>query len=128
MRIHTIIRAVSLALLITAGCVPGFANAQSLCESCEVQVGYGGTYHFWGSTGGVVLPVTVNWSGGKYELGLFRIATQQVLSDANYRRGRVMANPYWGLSVSRRWRLVERGPMRVFAGFGGDVFGNPWSR
>jgi Lipid A 3-O-deacylase (PagL) len=118
MRIHTIIRAVSLALLTMASCVPGFANAQPLCESCEVQVGFGGTYHFWGTTGGVVLPVTVNWSGGKYELGVFRIATQQVLYDANYRRGRVMANPYWGLSVSRRWRLVERGPMRVFVGFG----------
>jgi len=118
MRIHTIIRAVSLALLLIAGYVPGFANAQSLCESCEVQVGLGGTYHFWGATGGVVLPVSVNWSGGRYELGLFRITTQQVLHDANYPRGRVMADPYWGLSVSRRWRVFERGPTRVFVGFG----------
>jgi Lipid A 3-O-deacylase (PagL) len=118
MPIHTIIRAASLVLLTIGGCVSGFASAQSLCESCEVQVGLGGTYHFWGATGGVVLPVSVNWSGGKYELGLFRIATEQVLHDANYRRGRVMADPYWGLSVSRRWRLVERGPIRVFAGFG----------
>jgi hypothetical protein len=118
MRIHTIIRAVSLALLIMAGYVPGFANAQSLCESCEVQLGLGGTYHFWGTTGGVVLPVSVNWSGGRYELGLFRVTTQQVLHDANYRRGRVMADPYWGMSISRRWRLLEKGPTRVFFGFG----------
>ena len=36
MRIHTIIRAVSFALLTMAGYVPGFANVQSLCKSCEV--------------------------------------------------------------------------------------------
>jgi len=118
MRTDAIIRALAFALLTMAGYVPGIANAQSLCESCEVQVGLGGTYHFWGTTGGVVLPVSVNWSGGRYELGLFRITTQQVLHDANYPRGRVMANPYWGLSVSRRWRLLERGPTRVFVGFG----------
>jgi hypothetical protein len=33
-------------------------------------------------------------------------------------RGRVMADPYWGLSLSRRWRLFERGPVRGFIGFG----------
>jgi hypothetical protein len=118
MRTNTIIRAVSLALLTMAGYVPGIANAQSLCASCEVQIGLGETYHFWGTTGGVVLPVSVNWSGGRYELGLFRVTTQQVLHDTNYPRGRVMADPYWGLSVSRRWRLLERGPTRVFFGFG----------
>ena len=29
-----------------------------------------------------------------------------------------MADPYWGMSISRRWRLYERGPMWVFFGFG----------
>jgi Lipid A 3-O-deacylase (PagL) len=119
MRIHTIIHAVSLALLTMAGCVPGFANAQPLCESCEVQVGLGGTYHFWGTTGGVVLPVTVNWSGGRYELGLFRISTPQVIYDTKYPGGRLpLAHPYWAMSMSRRWQLIERGPIHVFAGFG----------
>jgi len=83
-----------------------------------VQIGIGVTYHFWGTTGGVVLPVTVNWSDSRYELGFFRVATQQVLYDANYRHGRLMADPYWGMSLSRRWRLFERGPVSGFFGFG----------
>lgn len=97
---------------------PRLAIAQSLCERCEVQVGVGGTYNFWGTTGGVVLPVTVNWSDSRYELGFFRVTSQQVLVDAHYRYGRVMADPYWGMSLSRRWRVFEQGPIRVFVGFG----------
>jgi len=27
--------------------VPTITRAQSICESCEVQLGLGGTYHFW---------------------------------------------------------------------------------
>lgn len=108
------------AWLAIAACAAGAlpARAQSLCESCEVQAGLGGTYHFWGATGGVVLPITVNWSDGRYELGLFRVTTEQVLEDHSYRRARVMADPYWGMSLSRRWRLIERGPVSGFVGFG----------
>jgi len=83
-----------------------------------VQVGIGETYHFWDTTGGVVLPVTVNWSDSRYEFGLFRISRRQTLYNAHYRYGRVMADPYWGLSLSRRWRLFDRGPVRGFFGFG----------
>jgi len=94
------------------------AEAQSICESCEVQVGAGATYHFWGPTGGVVLPVTVNWSDNRYELGIFRVATTQLLEDHHYREARVMADPYWGMSLSRRWRFIERGPVSGFVGLG----------
>jgi hypothetical protein len=107
-----------MALLLGASCVPRFGSAQSLCESCEVQLGIGETYHFWGTTGGVVLPVTLNWSDSRYELGLFRLSSRQILYDAHYREGHVMANPYWGVSLSRRWRLFSRGPVRGFFGFG----------
>jgi hypothetical protein len=94
------------------------ADAQSLCESCEVQIGIGATYHFWGPTGGVVLPVTLSWSESRYELGFFRVTTQQRLADHAYREARLMADPYWGMSLSRRWRLIERGPLSGFVGFG----------
>ncbi|HWW32595.1 MAG TPA: hypothetical protein VNY70_04440, partial [Steroidobacteraceae bacterium] len=80
------------------------------CDLC------GGTYHFWGATGGVVLPVTVNWSDGRYELGFFRVTTQQLLDDHARREARVMADPYWGMSLSRRWRCIERG-----TNLGGDA-------
>jgi len=105
------------ALLVVSGFGPRLASAQSLCETCEVQLGLGGTHHFWGATGGVVLPVTVNWDDSRYELGFFRVTTQQVLHDAHC-PDLLMADPYWGMSLSRRWRLYETGPVRVFFGFG----------
>ena len=117
-RVKAVIHGIWVALLLGAGYWPGFTSAQSLCKSCEVQIGVGGTYHFWGTTGGVVLPVSLTWSEGRYEFGVFRVSTQQSLSDTNYRSERVMAHPYWGLSLSRRWRLFERGPVRAFCGFG----------
>jgi lipid A 3-O-deacylase PagL len=107
-----------LALAAGGAGVSGRAEAQSICESCEVQAGLGATYHFWGPTGGVVLPVTVNWSDNRYELGFFRVATTQLLEDHAYREARVMADPYWGMSLSRRWHLIERGPVSGFVGFG----------
>jgi hypothetical protein len=110
--------AVACALILLFGWVPRVTEAQSWCKTCEVQVGIGGTYHYWGTTGGVVLPVTVKWDDSRYELGFFRVMTQQVLYDSHSRYGRIMADPYWGASLSRRWRLYERGPVRGFVGFG----------
>lgn len=107
-----------LLLLVCAAYVPRSADAQSLCESCEVQVGLGGTYHFWGTTGGVVLPVMVTWSENRYELGFVRVTTQQTLRESGSRNTRLMADPYWGVSLSRRWQLFERGPIKGFVGFG----------
>jgi hypothetical protein len=116
--VKALIHSAGLALLLGAGHVPRVGSAQSLCESCEVQLGIGETYHFWGSTGGVVLPITLNWSDSRYELGFFRLSTRQILYDAHSPNGRLMADPYWGLSLSRRWRIFTRGPVRGFFGFG----------
>jgi len=110
-----------LGMMVLAAVAAGAARpteAQSICESCELQAGLGATYHFWGPTGGVVLPVTVNWSDNRYELGIFRVATTQLLEDHTYREARVMADPYWGVSLSRRWRFIERGPVSGFVGLG----------
>jgi len=107
-----------MALLLIAAYTPRFASAESLCESCELQIGIGETYHFWGSTGGVVIPITLNWSDNRYELGLFRLSRRQILYDSHSPNGRLMADPYWGLSLSRRWRIFTRGPVKGFVGFG----------
>jgi hypothetical protein len=117
----TAARLLWLGMLVLAAVGAGASRrteAQSICESCEVQAGLGATYHFWGPTGGVVLPVTVNWSDARYELGFFRVATTQLLADHAYREPRVMADPYWGMSLSRRWYVIERGPVRGFVGLG----------
>jgi len=107
-----------LLLLVCAQYAPQSAVAHSLCESCEVQVGLGGTYHYWGTTGGVVLPVAVTWSENRYELEFVRVTTQQTLRESGSRTARLMADPYWGVSLSRRWRLFERGPVMGFVGLG----------
>ena len=116
--VKALIHSVGMALLLIAGFSPRFAGAESLCESCELQIGIGDTYHFWGTTGGVVLPITLNWSESRYELGLFRRSRRQILYDAHSPNGRVMADPYWGLSLSRRWQIFTRGPVKGFFGFG----------
>jgi hypothetical protein len=105
-------------LLGCADYTPRSAYAQSVCESCEVSVGAGGTYHYWGATGSLVLPVTVTWSESRYEFGIFRFTDQQLLPLPGTHRGRRMAGPYWGASLSRRWQIFERGPVQGFFGFG----------
>ena len=117
-RAKALIHSVAMALLLIAGSVPRLASAESLCESCELQIGIGDTYHFWGTTGGVVLPIILDWSESRYELGLFRLSRRQILYDAHSPNGRLMADPYWGLSLSRRWQLFTRGPVKGFFGFG----------
>jgi hypothetical protein len=117
-RVKAFIHSAATALLLIACYAPRFASAESLCESCELQIGIGATYHFWGPTGGVAIPITLNWSDGRYELGLFRLSRRQILYDAHYPQGRLMADPYWGLSLSRRWRIFTRGPVKGFFGFG----------
>jgi Lipid A 3-O-deacylase (PagL) len=112
------VRPVLLVLLIGALSAPAITKAQSICESCEVQLGLGGTYHFWGPTGGLVFAATMNWDASRYELGVFRVASAQVLRDHAYRDGHLMADPYWGVSLSRRWQVFQKGPVKGFVGFG----------
>jgi lipid A 3-O-deacylase PagL len=107
-----------LLLLVCAACAPRDADAQSFCDTCEVQVGLGGTYHYWGETGSLVLPVSLTWSDNRYELAAFRFTDQQLLPLPGTHRERRMADPYWGASMSRRWSLFERGPVQGYFGFG----------
>lgn len=108
--------------LLTFACIASTApitvDAQSLCESCEAQLGLGGTYHFWGPTGGLVVAGALTWDANRYELGVFRVATAQILRDDAYQAAHLMADPYWGVSLSRRWQLFKKGPVTGFLGFG----------
>ena len=112
------IKVLTLLLLVCADYPPRSAYAQSICESCQVSVGAGGTYHYWGTTGSLVLPVTVTWSENRYEFGVFRFTDTQLLPAPGTHRARCMANPYWGASLSRRWQIFERGPVQGYFGFG----------
>jgi hypothetical protein len=87
-------------------------EADSLCGrgGCEFLVGIGGTYHYWAKTDGIVAAFMFDWSEGRYELGAFRMTTPQMLEFHDELPAYRVANPYWGFSLSRRWRLFGRGP------------------
>ena len=68
-----LVRLALIGVIVCADYAPRPAQAQSLCDSCELQVGLGGTYHFWASTGSLVLPVSVTWDENRYEFGVFSL-------------------------------------------------------
>ena len=92
-------------------------NRRSICGSCEFHLGVGGTYHSFDGTGGVVIPMTVSWDRNRWEFGVFRFG-EQSSDDNDAGVDRVVARPYWGASLSRRFAFYERGPLRAVFGFG----------
>jgi len=114
------VRQSSIAFVLLALIFPG-ARAQAApprCSDCQLLAGIGGTYHFWSSTGGTVVPLTLVWDRDRYEVGVFRMASTQSFYDPYLHRQHPTADPYWGLSASRRWELIRRPLWRVFFGFG----------
>jgi hypothetical protein len=89
----------------------------TVCEDCEFNVGVGGTYHSFEATRGEVIPVTVTWDRGRWEFGVFHFS-EQTSTDNEENVEQLVARPYWGASMSRRFRLYERGPLRAIFGFG----------
>ena len=89
----------------------------SFCRGCEFRIGVGGTYHSFEGTGGVVIPMTVAWDRGRWEVGLFHFS-EQTSADNSEKVERLVAQPYWAGSVSRRFKLFERGPFVGIFGFG----------
>ena len=92
-------------------------KSRSICASCEFHLGVGGTYHSFENTGGVVIPMTVSWDRSRWEFGIFHFG-EQTSEDNDDNVERVVARPYWGASLSRRFAFFERGPLRAVFGFG----------
>jgi len=114
-----IFRYLALAVLgLAASRNAAASDLPSFCDRCELHIGVGATYHFWSSTGGTVVPITLTTAGDRYEFGVFRMSTQQSFYDSREREQRVTASPYWGASASRRWSLVRGSSWRVYFGFG----------
>jgi hypothetical protein len=99
---------------------PGAAanDLRSFCDGCVLHIGVGATYHFWSSTGGVVVPITLTTPDDRYEFGIFRMSTKQSFYDTREQVQKVTARPYWGASASRRWSLVQGSSWHVYFGFG----------
>jgi hypothetical protein len=116
----------SLRRAVSIPAMKRFANTVSVAQhagvekECRYAVAYraprhrirayrvGGTHHYWGTTGSLVVPVSLTWSDNRYELAAFRFADQQLAPFPGTHRERLMADPYWGLSLSRRWAIRAR--------------------
>jgi len=110
--------AIALLAQFAAAAPVAADSAHGFCGDCQLQLGIGDTYHIGGSTGGVVVPVTLTWDQGRYELGWFRMTTGQSLFDSSLQSQIEAARPYWAVSASRRWQLMRWRYGRVFFGFG----------
>jgi hypothetical protein len=90
----------------------------SFWEKSQFEVGIGGTYHFWGTTHAIVIPVTLVLDDDRYELGVFRMANAQKFYDHYIHTQLKTADPYWGASASRRWQLAGSERWKLYFGFG----------
>jgi hypothetical protein len=125
---------IALAVAMLAATSTRAADIPSICRDCQLQLGVGGTYHYWGSTGGLVVPLTLDLDGNRWELGLFRIVHAQSFYDSSIHATRHLAEPYWGASASRRWQLVGTPRWKLFVGLGGSykterdqLSASPWN-
>ena len=119
-RVRRVLSVLTLAVAVAIGMAPALSDAAvpPVCNDCELFLGIGNTYHFWGDTGGLVIPATLIFDQDRYEVGLFRMTSRQTLYEQMWGTTRVLAEPYWGISASRRWRLAARPTWRLFFGFG----------
>jgi len=115
---HTAGTAAGWLLAACAAVGPVHAEVLPGCQDCQLHLGLGGTYHFWSETGGTVIPLTLTWDRERYEVGVFRMATAQTLHERGWNGAHQMAEPYWGMSASRRWRLAQASGWRLSFGFG----------
>ena len=72
-------------------------RAADLCSTCEVQLGLGATYHFWGYTHGLLVPAALNFDHDRWELGAFRFAKAQSYFNSTFGADVDFANPVLGL-------------------------------
>jgi len=115
------LRVLGMLLWLTSGVWCREARAtetDGFCSTCELQLGIGGTFHYWAMTHGIVVPVTFNFDDNRYELGAFRMATAQSFYSERFQGTEHNANPYWGFSASRRWELFKRYHWRLVLGLG----------
>lgn len=94
------------------------ASSSAADPSFEFVVGVGSTYHYWAETGSEVLTGAGVFGNGRYEVSLFRMTGKQTEFEAGWSAPHTMAEPYWGISASRRWQLFSRAHWRLLFGFG----------
>src|SRR5579859_4893259 len=108
---------VVLAAALAALAAPR-ARAADFCSSCELQLGLGATYHYWGYNGSLVIPVALNFDRDRWELAAFRFTSNQRYFAEAFNYNVLWATPYWGASLTRRLELVKLQHWRLYIGLG----------
>jgi hypothetical protein len=111
--------AVALAVVATPA-ARAADTASSFCATCELQFGLGGTFHYWGTTHSLVIPMALNFDEDRYEFGAFRFTGPQRFFDPAFNYHVQFAEPYWGFSLSRRLELFPHPHWRLLIGLGGS--------
>jgi hypothetical protein len=101
-----------------AGAPPG------ICSTCELQMGIGGTFHYWGTTHSLVIPIVFLFDEdrwwGRWEVGAFRFTGPQRHYDDAFVYHVTFAEPLWGFAVTRRLELLKHRHWELVAGLGGS--------
>jgi hypothetical protein len=85
------------------------------CHRCRIWLGVGGTYAFWNWSDGLVIPLTFEADGARWELGAFRMARPQ---RAPHAPAGLAAPRFWGFSAMHRWQILHRGSGKLYVGLG----------
>jgi hypothetical protein len=93
-------------------------QAADFCSSCELQLGLGATYHYWGYNHSLVVPVALNFDHDRWELAAFRFTSSQRYYSDTFNYNVLWATPYWGASLTRRLELFKHEHWRLFIGLG----------
>jgi hypothetical protein len=96
------------------------ARADDFCATCEVQLGFGATYHWVGYSHGLVVPIALNFDHDRWEVAAFRFTKGQDFYDSTFGVDIHFANPYWGFSVSRRVEIFPQPHWSFIVGLGGS--------
>ena len=93
-------------------------RATDFCSSCELQLGVGGAFHFWGYNNTPVIPVIFHFDENRWELALFRFVKGQEYFSDTFNYNIQWTHPYWGAAFSRRLELLKYEHWRLFLGLG----------
>jgi lipid A 3-O-deacylase PagL len=113
MRFGCVVLMAALAALATSR-----VQAADFCSSCEVELGLGTSFHYWGYNNSLVVPVALNFDHDRWELGAFRFTSNQRYYSDTFAYNVLWATPYWGFSLTRRLELVKLEHFRLFLGLG----------
>ncbi len=112
-----------ICVMTLAACAPATSAADGLLESwehCNLLIGGGTTFSHFDWTNGLVLEGTLELYDSRWELGAYRFATSQSIPISGVPSDYHAANPYWGFTAMRRWRVLDRRLVKLYLGFGAN--------